>query len=201
LMPGIIGALADSGTPFSILTKGTLLRRDLPLLTRAAESVPVSLAITLAVADPELHRDVEPGTPSPQARLKLIAAIRAAGFDCHVMVAPVLPYLSDSVEHLDTLLGEIAEAGATSVTVFGLHLRGSTRGWFMSWLSRSHPELVGRYRELYRRGAYLPADYREMLRKRAAPLISRHGLGGDERSFTPPPAPTRISAPVQPTLF
>ena len=201
LMPGIIGALADSGTPFSILTKGTLLRRDLPLLTQAAETVPVSLAISLAVADPELHRDVEPGTPSPQARLTLITAIRAAGFDCHVLVAPVLPYLTDSVEHLDALLGEIAEAGAASVTVFGLHLRGSTRGWFMSWLSKSHPELVGRYRELYRRGAYLPADYREMLRKRAAPLISRHGLGGDERSFPPPPAPTRISAPVQPTLF
>src|SRR6202022_2351150 len=73
LMPGVIGALADSGTPFSSLTKGTLLRRDLALLTQAAESVAVSLAISLAVADPELHRDVEPGTPSPQARLTLIA--------------------------------------------------------------------------------------------------------------------------------
>jgi DNA repair photolyase len=201
LMPGIIGALADSGTPFSILTKGTLLRRDLALLTQAAERVPVSLAISLAVADPELHRDVEPGTPTPQARLTLIAAIRASGLNCHVMVAPVLPYLTDSVEHLDTLLGDIAEAGATSVTVLGLHLRGSTRGWFMSWLSGSHPELVGRYRELYRRGAYLPADYREMLRRRATPLISRHGLDRDKRSFTPPPAPIRASAPVQPTLF
>jgi DNA repair photolyase len=99
------------------------------------------------------------------------------------------------------LLGEIAKAGATSVTVFGLHLRGSTRGWFMSWLSRSHPELVGRYRELYRRSAYLPADYREMLRERAAPLISRHGLGRDTRSFTPAQADARPSAPVQPTLF
>lgn len=201
LMPGIISALADSGTPFSILTKGTLLRRDLPVLREAAGHVPVSLAISLAVADLRLHRDVEPGTPSPQARLALIAAIRAAGFDCHVMVAPVLPHLTDSVEHLDTLLGEIAKAGATSVTVFGLHLRGSTRGWFMSWLSRSHPELVGRYRELYRRGGYLPADYREMLLERAAPLMSPHGLGGDKPSFTPAPADTRLAAPVPPTLF
>ena len=201
LMPGIIGALADSGTPFSILTKGTLLRRDLPLLSAAADSVPLTLAISLAVADAELHRDVEPGTPSPQARLTLISAVREAGFDCHVMVAPVLPYLTDSAEHLDALLGEIARAGATSVTVFGLHLRGSTRGWFMSWLAGSHPELVVRYRELYRRGAYLPADYREMLRKRAAPLVSKHGLGGDNRSFTPARAPARVAATVQPTLF
>ena len=163
--------------------------------------MPISLAVSLAVADPDVHRDVEPGTPSPQARLALIAAIREAGFDCHVMVAPVLPHLTDSTEHLDALLGEISAAGATRVTVFGLHLRGSTRGWFMSWLARSHPELVGRYRELYRRGAYLPADYRDMLRRRAAPLVNKHGLGGDKRSFTPPPTHAPAAATVQPTLF
>src|ERR1700704_1406756 len=150
LMPGIIGALAESGTPLSILTKGTLLRRDLPLIAVAAQQVSVSVAVSLAVGDAELHRDVEPGTPTPQARLGLIAAIRDAGLDCHVMVAPVLPHLTDSVEHLDGLLGQIAAAGAPGVTVFGLHLRRSTRGWFMSWLARSHPELVGHYRELYR---------------------------------------------------
>ena len=143
LMPGIIGALADSGTPLSILTKGTLLRRDLPLIADAAEQVPVSVAVSLAVGDPELHEQVEPGTPAPQARLGLIAAIRDAGLDCHVMVAPVLPHLTDSVEHLDGLLRQIAAAGATGVTVFGLHLRGSTRGWFMSWLARTYPQLVG----------------------------------------------------------
>jgi DNA repair photolyase len=200
-MPGIIGALADSGTPFSILTKGTLLRRDLRLLRAASEAVPVSIAISLAVGDPDLHRDVEPGTPSPQARLALITAIREAGFACHVMVAPVLPYLSDSAEHIDALLGQIACAGGSSVTLFGLHLRGSTRGWFMSWLARSHPELVGRYRELYRRGAYLPADYREMLSQRAAPLIAKHGLSGAKRDFTEVRAPATPAAPVQPTLF
>ena len=143
LMPGIIGALAESGTPLSILTKGTLLRRDLPLIADAAGQVPVSLAVSLAVGDPELHKQVEPGTPSPQARLGLIAAIRDAGLNCHVMVAPVLPYLTDSVDHLDGLLRQIAAAGANGVTVFGLHLRGSTRGWFMAWLARTHPQLVG----------------------------------------------------------
>jgi DNA repair photolyase len=183
LMPGIIGALAESGTPLSILTKGTLLRRDLPLIADAAGQVPVSLAVSLAVADPELHKQVEPGTASPQARLGLIAAIRDAGLDCHVMVAPVLPYLTDSAEHLDDLLCHIASAGATGVTVFGLHLRGSTRGWFMSWLARTHPQLVGRYRDLYRRGAYLPPSYRDELRARAAPLIAKYALGGDKRRY------------------
>jgi DNA repair photolyase len=200
LMPGIIGALAESGTPLSILTKGTLLRRDLPLIAEAAGHVPVSVSVSLAVGDPELHKQVEPGTPSPQARLALIAAIREAGLDCHVMVAPVLPHLTDSVEHLDSLLGQIAAAGANSVTVFGLHLRASTRGWFMSWLAQAHPQLVGTYRELYRRGAYLPPSYRDELRARAAPLVASHGLRGASRrvkTVTAQPA-TEVAAP---TLF
>lgn len=187
LMPGIITALADSGTPLSILTKGTLLRRDLPLITQAAQQVPLSVAVSLAIGDPELHRQVEPGTPSPQARLALITALRDANLDCHVMVAPVLPHLSDSTAHLDHLLGQIAAAGATSVTVFALHLRGSTRGWFMSWLARTHPELTGRYRELYKHGAYLPPSYREMLRERARPLLEKYRLGAD-------PRPSRLAA-------
>jgi DNA repair photolyase len=117
------------------------------------------------------------------------------------MVAPVLPHLTDSVAHLDALLGEIAAAGATGVTVFGLHLRGSTRGWFMEWLARSHPELVSTYRELYRRGAYLPQDYRHMLHARAAPLVAKHGLAPDRRSFrAAEPTPAAIPE-LQPTLF
>ena len=201
LMPGIIGALAGSGTPLSILTKGTLLRRDLPLLADAAGQVPVSLAVSLGVGDPELHRDVEPGTPSPAARLGLIGAIRAAGLDCHVMVAPVLPYLTDSIEQLDALLGQIAAAGATGVTVLGLHLRGSTRGWFMDWLARSHPELVRQYRELYRRGAYLPKDYREALHRRAYPLVDKHRLSGHPRLPGAPRAVNAAPAAVQQALF
>lgn len=200
LMPGIIEALAESGTPFSILTKGTLLRRDLGLIAAASARVPVSVSVSLAIGDDDLHRDAEPGTPSPQARLGLISAIRGAGLECHVMVAPVLPYLTDSVEHLDALLGRIAAAGASGVTVFGLHLRGSTRGWFMDWLGRSRPDLVGEYQRLYRRGAYLPADYREMLRSRVRPLVARHGLTGVPRVVGAGSATTAAS-PEQPTLF
>ena len=116
------------------------------------------------------------------------------------MVAPVLPYLTDSVEHLDGLLRQIAEAGAVSVTVFALHLRGSTRGWFMSWLTRTYPQLVGRYRELYRRGAYLPQSYRDELRTTVAPLIAKYGLAGDQRRFDAAAPPHAVQT-VQPTLF
>lgn len=201
LMPGIIGALTDSGTPFSILTKGTLLRRDLPLLAEAARRVHVSVAVSLAVGDPELHSQVEPGTPSPQVRLGLISAIRAAGLDCHVMVAPVLPGLTDSEAHLDDLLGRIAAAGATSATVFGLHLRGSTRGWFMDWLTRTHPELVGQYRRLYRRGAYLPPQYRRELADRVAPLLAEYRLAGGSARTSPVRSAAAPMVDAQQVLF
>lgn len=199
LMPGVIGALADSGTPISILTKGTLLRRDLPLLSEAAGQVPVSLGISLAIGDEVLHREVESGVPSPQARLALISAACEAGFQPHVMVAPVLPFLTDTVEHLDDLLGRIADAGAAGVTVFPLHLRGTTRGWFMSWISHSHPELVGRYRELYRKGAYVPAEYRAWLRERVGPLVQKHRLSSHREET--PTRQVKMAPALEPTLF
>src|SRR6476620_836666 len=84
LMPGIVGALADSGTPFSILTKGTVLARDIPLLKHAAAQVPVGVGISLAMTDEGLSEAVEPGTPGPRARLKLVSRLREAGLPCGV---------------------------------------------------------------------------------------------------------------------
>ena len=78
-MPGIIAALAHSGTPFSILTKGTLLRRDLPLLVEASAHVPVELAMTVAVHDDELQRSIEPGAPPTKSRLATVRAVREHG--------------------------------------------------------------------------------------------------------------------------
>ena len=178
LMPGVIGALASSGTPFSVLTKGTLLRRDLPLLRQASEQVPVSIGISLALIDSELQKQLEPGTPSPQARLALIRDLAEAGFAPHVMVAPVIPYLTDSTAALDELLRALAEAGAAGVTAFPMHLRGATKGWFLEWLAEAHPSLLGRYRGLYGRGAYVSKEYSSWLRGRLAPLVAAYGLDG-----------------------
>ena len=176
LMPGVITALADSGTPFSILTKGTLLRRDLPLLVAAAQQVPVGLGVSMAIWDDELHAALEPGVPTPRARLDLVRAVSDAGLPCGVFLAPVLPGLTDGVEHLDAALAAIADAGATGVTVIPLHLRPGAREWFMAWLGRAHPELVPRYLQLYARRAYVPAEYRTWLHERVRSLLARHGL-------------------------
>lgn len=185
LMPGIIEALAGSGTPFSVLTKGTLLARDLPQLSRAARSVPVGVGVSLAIWDDTLQTALEPGTPTPRARLELVRKVRDAGLPCGVFLAPVLPWLTDTVEHLDEALARLADAGATGVTVLPLHLRPGAREWFWAWLEREHPALVPRYAALYERRAYVPAHYRRWLSERLAPLLRRHGLdrrrGGEQR--------------------
>lgn len=185
LMPGIIRALADSGTPFSILTKGTVLSRDLPLLSAVRQDVPVGVSVSIALVDRELQRSLEPGTASPQARLALVRKIVEAGLPCGVFVAPVVPYLTDSVEQLDALLSEIADTGASGATVLPLHLRTGAREWFMAWLSREYPRLAPSYQRLYAKGSNADVGYRRWLGTRVGPLLRRHGLERESRDEEP----------------
>jgi DNA repair photolyase len=176
LMPGIIAALAHSGTPFSILTKGNLLRRDIPLLVEASETVSVDLAMTIAVHDDALQRSVEPGAPATKGRLDTVRAIRDAGLECTVFMMPILPYLTDTRAHLELALEQVSEAGGSAVMYSALHLRPGAREWFMAWLEREHPELVPRYRAMYSRSAYAPKEYRQWLAAKIKPIIRRYGL-------------------------
>jgi DNA repair photolyase len=206
LMPGIIRALAGSGTPFSILTKGTLLKRDLPELAKAASDVPLGLGVSLAIHDDELHQSLEPGTPSPRARLALVRALRDAGLPCGVMLAPVLPWLTDDTEHLDQALATLADAGATGVMVLPLHLRPGAKEWFFAWLARERPDLVKRYQAMYARSANAPASYRRALSARAQPLLERHGFAKpgagirhpDDREFPEGSLPSLEGGPPPP---
>jgi DNA repair photolyase len=176
LMPGIISALADSGTPFSILTKGTVLSRDLPLISDAAQRVPVGMAVSLALLDPDLQAVLEPGTPSPRARLDLIRRITATGLPCGVLVAPLLPYLTDRDDQLHELVGRLAAAGVTGVSAIALHLRPGAREWFLGWLARNRPDLVSAYEQLYARGANASVEYRRQLARRFAVIRAEFGL-------------------------
>ncbi|MFZ7087066.1 Rv2578c family radical SAM protein [Curtobacterium sp. RRHDQ10] len=176
LMPGIIAALADSGTPFSILTKGTLLRRDIPVLVAAAERVPIDLAMSIAVYDDELQQSVEPGTPTTAARLATVRAVRDAGLDCSVFLMPIIPFVTDTRAHLGRAVAQAAAAGATSVMYSALHLKPGVKPWFMAWLGRTHPDLVPRYRQMYLDNAYAPRDYRHWLGARMRPILQEHRL-------------------------
>jgi hypothetical protein len=130
----------------------------------------------MAIWDDDLHHALEPGVPSPRARLDLVKALADAGLPCGVFLAPVLPGLTDDDASLDAAIGAIAAAGASGVTVIPLHLRPGAREWFMGWLRGAHPELVPRYERMYARRAYVPAEYRTWLAGRVAPILARHGL-------------------------
>ncbi|GAA2750060.1 Rv2578c family radical SAM protein [Amnibacterium kyonggiense] len=209
LMPGILEALADAGTPISLLTKGTLLRRDLPLLARIAETGAVDLAMSVAVFDPDLQELVEPGTPSATARLATVRAAREAGLECGVFLMPVLPYLTDSVEHLDAALAAIADAGASYVVWTALHLKPGVRQWYLQWLHRWFPQHDLAYKRLYAGGAHTPKEYRRGLAARMEPLLRKHGLergsvddaSGTVRSRAAGIVRATAAVDTQPTLF
>jgi DNA repair photolyase len=205
LMPGIIAALAESGTPFSILTKGTTARRDLPLLAVASQTVSVSMGVSIALTDESIHAALEPGTPTPRARLELVRAIVQAGLPCQVMVAPILPMITDRDEQIDDLLGQVVAAGATGATVFALHLRPGAREWFLQYLSAHHPELVGTYGELYRNGSYVKRSYAADLARRSSVLLHKHGLDRKDSVLRIPDTRTAAVPPhlalSEPSLF
>ena len=177
LMPGIIAALRDAANPFSILTKGTLILRDLDLLAEAAEVTDVGLNLSVGSTDPGLWRSVEPGTPNPQRRLEACAAITGRGLRCGVLMGPVLPFLSDAPGQLEATVRQIAAAGAAHVTPIVLHLRPGAREWYLRWLGEQHPELLPRYQGLYGARAYAPRAYQQHITEQVRQLAERHGGG------------------------
>ncbi|MFD9406875.1 Rv2578c family radical SAM protein [Streptomyces sp. NPDC059989] len=202
LMPGIIGALRDHANPFSILTKGTLILRDLPLLQEAAEVAEVGISVSVGFTDTGLWRTVEPGTPSPAARLAAVRALTDAGIECGVLMAPVIPFLGDSPEQLRATVRAVAESGATSVTPLVLHLRPGAREWFTAWLGEHHPRLVERYERMYAGGSYAPTWYQRQITRQVHRLAAEFGIGphsrGAARRIVTPERPA-AGAPAEPT--
>ncbi|MGD0239226.1 MAG: intein-containing Rv2578c family radical SAM protein [Streptosporangiaceae bacterium] len=205
LMPGIIGALTAAANPFSILTKGTLILRDIDLLAAAAEVTEVGLNVSAGFTDKDLWRSIEPGTPAPARRLEACAALNDRGLGCGVLMGPVVPYLSDSPAQLDEVVRQAAAAGARHVSPIVLHLRPGTREWFFAWLRARHPGLVGRYLDLYGHGAYAPKAYQERIAGQVRELAERYGIGrsrpGSGRGATRVPqvvpAPPSVPAPPE----
>ncbi|GAA5192998.1 intein-containing Rv2578c family radical SAM protein [Rugosimonospora acidiphila] len=205
LMREILAALRDFANPFSILTKGTLITRDLDLLREAASVTQVGLSMSIGFVDEALWRSVEPGTPSPRRRLDAVRTLTDAGFGVGVLMAPILPGITDDDASMEATVAAIADAGAVSVTPLPLHLRRGAREWYLSWLGRTRPDLVRHYRELFRGGSYSPSDYQRQVTDRVRAMAGRHGIGPRDRAagrLAPlPPPPPRPEPPVQLTLL
>jgi DNA repair photolyase len=168
LMPSIWEALRDARNPCSVLTKSPLLLRDLPLMKQINERTEFTAALSVPTLDEGAWRATEPHTPSPRARLQAVSELTRAGIRTGVLVAPLMPGINDESEQVAPILEMAAEAGAAYVTGIALHLRGEVRPLFFEWLRENRPDLLPRYKQLYRRGAYAPPEERRRLARLVA---------------------------------
>jgi len=180
LTRGVLEALVDFENRLSILTKSTMVLRDLDVLERLDRVAGVTVSMSVGTLDEAVRRVVEPGTPPGRKRLEILARIADTGIRTGVLAAPILPALTDDEEHLDELLAACAAAGVSSVTPIVLHVRQNIREHFMPWLRSAYPWLYPRYVELYGKRAYAPKAYLEEVGERFARLRLRHGLSAGE---------------------
>jgi DNA repair photolyase len=174
LTRGIVAALAEAENPFSILTKSTLILRDLDLLSEAAKRTDVRANFSIGTLDEDVWRLTEPGTPHPRKRVEAVAKLNEAGVECGVLVAPILPNLSDRPEQVREVVQACVEAGAVSVSSIYLHLRAGVRGHFMHWLGEKRPDLLEDYEKRYKR-SYLPKSEQNELAAQVRDAIADAG--------------------------
>ena len=138
LMRGVLEVLAKCEHPLTIVTKSALIERDLDLLAPMARKNLVKAFVSITTLDRRLARNLEPRAASPQRRLDAIHAIAAAGVPCGVLVAPVIPALTD--QSMEAILGEAAAAGATMAGWILLRLPNEVRPLFKEWLATHYPQ-------------------------------------------------------------
>jgi DNA repair photolyase len=172
--------LGKAWTPFSIITRGPLVVRDVDVLVEAARRVDVSVTFSLPTLDEDVWRTTEPGTAPPKSRLEAVRRLAGAGIDVGVGLAPILPGLSDRPGRIEAVVRAAKAAGARGVWAAPVHLRPGVREHFLEALARDWPELVGSYEELFAERSYLPstiaAPIRERVRHaaRAAPITEQY---------------------------
>jgi DNA repair photolyase len=188
LTRGAVCALADFGNPLSMLTKSTMIVRDLDVFRRLAERADVTVSMSVGTLDEVVRKVVEPGTPPGRRRLEILSRFADAGIRTGVLVAPILPGLTDDEEHLDEVVGACVEAGVSFAAPIALHVRNSIRDYVIPWVESAYPHLVPLYRELYGKRAYAPKAYQQELSARFSRVRERHKLepGGFRRPLPQP---------------
>jgi DNA repair photolyase len=188
LTRGCIEALGAAANPFSIITRGPMIVRDLDVLSAAARRAHVSVTFSIPTLDEDVWRKTEPSTAHPRQRLRALKELVDAGIRVGVGMAPVLPGISDDPEQLAEVVRAAREAGATGVWTNLLFLKPGTREHFMESLALGWPDLVPLYEELYANGAYLRGPEAKEVRQRVDELRKRYGVADRRLVRLEPPA-------------
>ena len=214
---GILQILADCAHPFALITKSSLIERDIDLLAPMAAQRRCIAAVTIATLDPVLARRLEPRAASPQRRLRVIRTLAEAGIPVSVSIAPVIPFINEP--EIEQIIAAAAEAGANRVSYVVLRLPWEVNSLFQQWLLTYFPEraarVMNRLREM-RGGKDYDADFStrmrgegvwaDLIRQRVEKAMRRNRLQKtgwfsqlDASGFMPPAAPVKPVKPVKPT--
>lgn len=193
---GVLEVLAEQrGLSVTIITKSPLVTRDLDLLVQIAERSELSVHVSLITVDRELARRLEPRAPTPEARLRAIARLRAQGIEVGVNCMPVLPGITDAPDQIEALVSAVARANASYLGACALRLRSTARQRYLPFIEAEFPALAAKYRSTYARGHQVGERYREGLKERFRVVCARHGVTfdkhyrvDDDDAEAPPPA-------------
>ncbi|HEX2441095.1 MAG TPA: radical SAM protein [Methylomirabilota bacterium] len=188
--------LGRARNPFSIVTRGPLVVRDVDVLGEAAQRAAVHVSFSVPTLDLDVWRRTEPGTAPPQQRLRALRRLIDAGIDAGVGMAPLLPGLSDRPEQLAEVVRAARDAGATGLWCNVLHLQPGTREHFLEHLARDWPALLPRYEALYR-GKYLDRRDAQPIKDRVAELRERFVIADRRaRRLAPPAEPEQLALSI-----
>ena len=168
------------GLSIGIITKSSLVTRDLDLLQELSARHEVTVNISLATADARLARLLELRSPVPAARLRALRRLIDGGIHAGLLVAPIIPGVTDDWTGLARLMEAAKEAGARYVVGSALRLGPAARHRFLPFLTREFPELAERYQRHYAGKDHVSQSYQDALTRRLRLLQQAHGFPVDE---------------------
>jgi DNA repair photolyase len=166
----------ERGIRIGIITKSALVCRDIPLLRDLARVHPVSVYISLISVDAEITSQFEARSPQPHVRLRALARLTAAGIRAGLIVAPVLPGVTDSTDQFERLLGAARDAGARFALPIPLRLYPDARQRVVPLVAERNDGLAARYRRRFAEGWNVPDTYADAMRQRFHTIAARYGI-------------------------
>lgn len=189
--------LAAARNPLGVITRGTLIVRDVDVLAEASRRAEVSVSFSIPTLDEGIWRNTEPDTPPPRQRLRALRSLVDAGIKAGVAIAPVLPGLSDDPVRLADVVRAARDVGATFIWASMLYLKPGTREHFLDTVGREWPDLVPRYEALYQNRAHLARAEIEPVLAEVRELKARVGIADRRRlRLAPPPEAVQLALPV-----